>query len=82
MSVSDIFRETFSAVTVNKARSGLTILGIVIFVGTFGGATGLFLAGKMFDVSGTYLQSFLICAILAVTAFVVMLLLKPIGKQA
>ena len=34
MSVSDIFRETFSAVTVNKARSGLTILGIVIGIGS------------------------------------------------
>jgi len=30
MKINDLFQETFSAITVNKARSGLTILGIVI----------------------------------------------------
>lgn len=30
MKINDIFQETFSAITMNKARSGLTILGIVI----------------------------------------------------
>lgn len=34
MSINDIFQETFSAITVNKARSGLTILGIVIGIGS------------------------------------------------
>jgi len=34
MSLSDIFQETISAITVNKARSGLTILGIVIGIGS------------------------------------------------
>jgi len=57
-----------------------TILGIVIFVGTFGGAAGAFLAGKVFDLSGTYLQAFLICALLAVAAFVILLLIKPVRK--
>jgi len=33
MKYSDLFEETYSAITVNKARSGLTILGIVIGVG-------------------------------------------------
>lgn len=34
MIVSDVLQETYSAVTVNKARSGLTILGIVIGIGS------------------------------------------------
>jgi putative ABC transport system permease protein len=34
MILSDLFQETYSAVTVNKARSGLTILGIVIGIGS------------------------------------------------
>ncbi len=34
MSINDIIQETFSAITVNKARSGLTILGIVIGIGS------------------------------------------------
>lgn len=34
MTINDIFQETFSAVTVNKVRSGLTILGIVIGIGS------------------------------------------------
>ena len=34
MKFSDILQETFSAVTVNKARSSLTILGIVIGIGS------------------------------------------------
>ena len=34
MNIADIFRETFSALLSNKARSGLTILGIVIGIGS------------------------------------------------
>ncbi len=34
MNINDIFQETFSAITMNKARSGLTILGIVIGIGS------------------------------------------------
>jgi putative ABC transport system permease protein len=34
MILNDLFQETYSAVTVNKARSGLTILGIVIGIGS------------------------------------------------
>jgi len=34
MKVSDLFQETFSALMSNKARSGLTILGIVIGIGS------------------------------------------------
>ena len=34
MLLSDLFRETSSALLVNKARSGLTILGIIIGIGS------------------------------------------------
>lgn len=34
MNINDLLQETFSAITVNKARSGLTILGIVIGIGS------------------------------------------------
>ncbi len=34
MKVQDIFQETYSALSANKARSGLTILGIVIGIGS------------------------------------------------
>ncbi len=34
MKVADIFQETYSALLANKARSGLTILGIVIGIGS------------------------------------------------
>lgn len=34
MKINDLLQETFSAITVNKARSGLTVLGIVIGIGS------------------------------------------------
>ncbi len=34
MKINDLLQETYSAITVNKARSGLTVLGIVIGIGS------------------------------------------------
>jgi len=34
MIISDLFQETYSAISMNKARSGLTILGIIIGIGS------------------------------------------------
>lgn len=34
MTISDLFHETYAALLVNKARSGLTILGIIIGIGS------------------------------------------------
>jgi len=58
-------------------RAQGAILGIVILSGTWGGASGPLLAGKMFDMTGSYLPAYLICAFLAVMALVFMLLLRP-----
>jgi MFS family permease len=45
-------------------RSHGTILGLVFFCDTVGGATGPFLAGYLFDVTRNYHVAFLLCAIL------------------
>ena len=63
-------------------RAQGVILGIVIFSGTLGGSVGPLLAGNMFDITGTYLPAYLICAFLAVMALVFMLLLRPIVQKA
>ena len=63
-------------------RAQGTILGVVIFSGTFGGSIGPLLAGNMFDKTGTYLQAYLICAFLVVMALVFMLFMRPIVQKA
>jgi MFS transporter, OFA family, oxalate/formate antiporter len=66
-------------------RSHGVILGLVFLCDTVGGATGPFLAGYAFDVSHSYNQSFLLCAILSVISLVAILFLKPLknlGKSA
>jgi MFS family permease len=59
-------------------RSHGVILGLVFFCDTVGGAIGPFLAGYAFDVSHSYNQSFLLCAILSVISLVAILFLKPL----
>ena len=58
-------------------KSHGVIFGIVSFSGAVGGALGPVLVGYMFDVSGSYYIGFLVCALLAVTGFVLALLLRP-----
>ncbi|MFC1914979.1 MFS transporter [Chloroflexota bacterium] len=58
------------------------ILGAVIFGATVGDAFAPFLAGRIFDITGSYQLAFLICVVLSIIAIVLALLLKPIpGKQ-
>jgi MFS family permease len=54
------------------------ILGLVFFVDTVGGAIGPFLAGYIFDVTGSYSLAFLLCAILGVINLIAILLLRPL----
>jgi len=58
-----------------------TILGIAFFVGAFGSATGPFLAGEIFDASGSYQQAFLICGAVGIIGIILALLLRPTASK-
>jgi MFS family permease len=53
------------------------LFGIVLFSGTVGGAVGPLLAGRTFDVTGSYQIVFLVLTGLAVIGFVLITLLRP-----
>ena len=53
------------------------LFGIVLFCGTIGGAVGPLLAGRTFDVTGSYQLVFLILTALAAGGLVLMTLLRP-----
>lgn len=53
------------------------LFGIVLFSGTIGGAVGPLLAGRTFDVTGSYQMVFLILAALAAVGLVLITLLRP-----
>ncbi len=56
------------------------ILGVVSIGFTIGAAAGPFLAGYVFDVTGTYQVAFLVSAALAVTGIILTTLLMPMKK--
>jgi len=58
------------------------ILGFVFFIDCQGGAIGPVLAGRIFDVTGSYQWAFLICAALSVTSIILTLLLRPTHSKA
>jgi len=53
------------------------IIGTVVFIGTIGGSIGPFLSGNIFDITGSYRLSFLICLALSIVALILMLFLRP-----
>ena len=55
------------------------ILGITYFVGTVGGSIGPYMAGKLFDINHTYMQSYLICLVLAFSATLMMTLIRNVS---
>ncbi len=57
------------------------ILGAVIFIGTIGGAIGPVLAGRIFDITGSYQSFFLLCLALSVAAIILMLFLRQPGRE-
>jgi MFS family permease len=56
------------------------ILAGVSFVGTLGSAGGPVVAGRIFDVSGSYFWAFMACVILSVVGFIMTLFVKPVSK--
>ena len=61
-------------------RSHGTILGLVFFCDTIGGATGPFLAGYLFDVTRNYNPAFLFCGLEGVVTLIAILLLRPVKR--
>jgi len=58
-----------------------TILGVIVFIGAIGGAVGPFLAGRIFDVAGSYHLAWLICGTLGVIGVILGLLLGPVSRE-
>jgi MFS family permease len=54
------------------------IFGIILFSGTLGGAVGPLMAGRTFDLTGSYHLVFLVLSALTLIGFVLMILLRPI----
>jgi MFS family permease len=53
------------------------LYGIVLASGTIGGAAGPLMAGRTFDVTGSYRIAFLVLILSAVIGFVLITLLQP-----
>jgi len=62
-------------------RAHSTILGIVVFVVTIGGAAGPIIAGHIFDITNSYYLAFSICATLSIIGFILTSFLRPIARQ-
>ena len=58
------------------------LFGIVVFSGAIGGAMGPLLAGRTFDVTGSYLIVFLLLAGVAILGLVLITLLRPLRVAA
>jgi len=56
------------------------VFGVIVFAYTVGGAIGPFLAGYVFDISGSYYFAFLSAALAMTAAFLLSLLLRPPKK--
>ena len=54
------------------------LFGIILFSGTLGGALGPLMAGRTFDVTGSYQIVFLVLSVLTLLGSVLMILLRPI----
>jgi len=57
-----------------------TVLGLATFANTIGEATGSLVAGRIFDISGSYYWAFILSAILGVAGIVLSILLKAARK--
>jgi MFS family permease len=60
-------------------RAHGAVLGLTIFAITAGGALGSFLAGYIFDISGSYHWAFILCSILTSSGLLFSIFLKPVS---
>ncbi len=58
------------------------IFGAATFIGTIGGAIGPVISGRLFDITGSYQQGFLLSFALSTIAIVLIFFLRPIGNGA
>lgn len=61
-------------------RAQGAIFGLAMFAGNAGGAIGSLVAGRIFDISGSYYWAFILCTILSIAAIVLSVLLKAAQK--
>jgi MFS family permease len=61
-------------------RAHGAIFGLLVFAASVGGAIGSFVAGRIFDISGSYHWAFMLCVILGAAALTLTILLKPARK--
>ena len=57
------------------------LFGIILFSGTLGGAVGPLLAGRTFDLTGSYQSVFMVLTVLILIGFVLMVFLRPVRSR-
>jgi MFS family permease len=57
-----------------------TVMGVVLFFGTLGGALGPLFAGGIYDTAGSYMPAFITCSCIGVTVFILSLVLLRLTK--
>jgi len=62
-------------------RAHGSILGLVSFAVTTGGAAGTILAGYIFDITDSYYMAFMLCAVLGVMGLILASLVKPAHER-
>ncbi|MBM4324850.1 MAG: MFS transporter [Deltaproteobacteria bacterium] len=63
-------------------RSQGAILGIIMFASTIGGGMGPVVAGRIFDITGSYWIAFVICIALSVAGLIMVIFIKPVPRRA
>jgi len=57
------------------------ILGMIIFASTIGGSLGPVVAGRIFDLTGSYQTAFRICVVISVLSAMMAVLMKPLDHR-
>jgi MFS family permease len=63
-------------------RSQGVILGIILFASTIGGSIGPIVAGRIFDMTGSYQIAFMICIAAAIAGLVLAIFIRPVYHPA